>query len=552
MPSICESLICSNGSSTRNNISGRNMPVMVQGPKPGYIYSPYVKISLADGKYITTGNVSQPGASSFTINVVRQSFGLTPINSYFNTAVISNFEYGFETNATGFQASFEILDSGSVAYREILQILNKTIANADNDSNRVWFDFGWIIQDENNQAKLRSVNTLTSKVLHGLPTEVQLSFENGHAKIKFKIISPLSVPHTHSKIFGKENNKMTMKDALDKLFKEVEPKINEVEYRNSNGGNFIKWLNNTEKGPFGVWNMSQQDKLNTARMWLNPYMTTNKKNVLFIYDGFSKINDLATKLIIQEDPSEPLNKSQDCCGSTIASFIINGGNDSPVISFTPNINWIFADTGAGAAAPGGSGPKSLSVQEIQEKQKKQQQSGTLIKLSTQSNMWNNIPPILHAPTLRDASNAINNMVSRNGIGRASPFEAELKIFGDPFWHSPVIGEDALIGKSFSILFVNPFTPKVPFRYIPFSGFDLYWLADPTCNTTLSNKNYMILKVNHQISNGTFVTSFKLKCLLPNADYFYNKNIGGGTNCGEEITKFAGAAKSDPANATNVK
>ena len=61
--------------------------------------------------------------------------------------------------------------------------------------------------------------------------------------------------------------------------------------------------------------------------------------------------------------------------------------------------------------------------------------------------------------------------------------------------------------------------------------NMEWLAMPKCNATLSNKNYMILGINHQIQNGQFVTTFKLKLNLPNIDSFDGAGLG--DDCGGE-------------------
>ena len=542
----CGNLVCAQGigNTGTSSVNGVAAPRIVQRPVPGYIYTPYVKLSFSDGQYITVGNKSQPAGSIQAINSYRQSQGLTALRSAFNSAVISNFEYGFEANNSGFNCSIEILDAGGASYLQILKYVNKTYTQGKDDTKKIWFDFGWIIQKESGDAELRSCYTLFRKVLHGLPQKVDLNFEGGNVKIKLDIKAPFAVNAVQDKIWGSADNKINLKDALTKLFKEVPVEVDQVEFQGADGGEWnFPASQGGDFGPAGIWRMNQQDKLNTARSWLSSYYSQAKKSFTFIYDGFSGVDNPILKLIIKEDPTDN-NKGNDCCGQSIATFIVNGGNDSPVISFTPQINWIFGDKATGAATGGASSGQGA---EPIKGEKKEQHAGSMTAVSVQENLWDHAPPDLHIQQVEQGNKKTDKIARSLGIGRASPFEAELKIFGDPQWCSPV-GPDGLnlIGKSFSILFINPFTPKV---YGNKSSLD--WLADPTCNSILSNKNYMILKVNHQISGGMFVTSFKLKCILPNADTTFNQDMGG-NNCGAEIQQFIQNNKqSEPTDGSTV-
>lgn len=523
----CQDLIC--GSATQRGGGYKT----VQQPRPGYIFAPYVRVGFADGKYITVGNNSQPPGFLSSLNIAyRQALGLTSVTNLFNSAVISNFEYGFEANNSGFQCSIEIVDSAGGSYIEILNYLNKTIADANKPDNRVWFDFGWIIQDKNGTVKLDTVFTQQSRVISGTPNKVTLSFDGGNVKIKFDILAPFAVPAVYNETVGREDSLVDLKTAIRKLFLEIPPQITAVEFRNKDGGELnFKNSQGGRYGPKSVWKMNQQDKLNIARMWLSQYTSENGNSFTFLYDGSTPRNSKITKLIIQEDTIKK-NKGADCCNSSIATFVINGGNDSPVISFTPQISWIFGDKSAGG---GGSGTSSGTSVEL--KAQEIQKAGSQQAINVKEHQWYTTPPINHIEESRKAAEAQNTMAQGLGIGRASPFEAELKIFGDPQWYSPIgLDGTSLIGKSFSILFVNPFTPKKTSRLS-----NLEWLAEPACSTLLSNKNYMIKKVNHQISNGVFVTSFKLHCLLPNADVNFNAGIGSSNeteNCGPAISKYA--------------
>jgi hypothetical protein len=485
--------------------------VSPESPVPGVIFSPYVKLGLPSGN-ITVGNNSAPA--------------IAKSRSYQNTAVISNFEYGFATTNQGFKCSIEILDTGGAMYRFILGALNKTVALMKEDSKTCWFDFGWIIQDGNNLVELRSVSSLFGAVIHGVPLNIQTTFEGGNVKIKFDIMAPVVIPIVHDTVIGSESQLTNLKTALIKLFTEIDPKVKTVEFRSQDGStdlNGFEFLNSMggKNGPLGVWKMNQQDKMNVARMWMAPYLTKNRKSFLFTYESLSSIDQAETKIVIQEDPTE----KTDCCKRVRAQFIVNGGNDSTVLSFSPNVSWFPDSAGGGAASTGGSNAGSKKVEsntpkEIIDKKIKQKATQSVTNATVSENLWNHSPPSEHGNIMKESAIVNAQLTTTAALGRAAPFEADLKIYGDPFWAYPL----DLLSSSISVLYLNPYIPME-------SNGDLEWLATPKCNATLSNKNYMILGINHQIQNGQFVTTFKLKLNVPNIDTFAGDKLG--DDCGNE-------------------
>jgi hypothetical protein len=49
-----------------------------------------------------------------------------------------------------------------------------------------------------------------------------------------------------------------------------------------------------------------------------------------------------------------------------------------------------------------------------------------------------------------------------------------------------------------------------------------WTASPPCNGLLSNRNWLILGVSHQIKEGSFTTSFKL--ILSAPGFSFSKDV----------------------------
>ena len=491
-------------------------------PVPGAIFSPYVKLGLPGGR-ITVGNNSSPG-----------------IGPKQNTAVISNFEYAFATTNQGFKCSIEILDSGGKMYGFILKALNKTIARMNQDAQTCWFDFGWIIQKEDNSVALRTVYSLYNNVIHGVPLGVQTSFEGGDVKIKFEIYAPTVIPIVQSDVFGSESNFMSLKTALTKLFTEINPIVGTLEFKGLDGLSDFEFKKSFGgiNGPSGVWKMNQQDKMNVARMWLSPYLSIRNKSVIFTYESLGDIDANSTKIIIQEDPTG----EKDCCKKIVAQFVVNGGNDSTVLSFSPTVSW-WPDSGGGGAASAGASAAGTPELEANGRQDfkglREKAAQTIKNVTSSENLWNNVTPENHTKVMKEAGTGEAKLTTGAALGRAANFEADLKIYGDPFWASPL----DFISRSVSVLFLNPYTQMK-------SGDGLEWLAMPKCNATLSNKNYMILGINHQIQNGQFVTTLKLKLNVPNVDGFSGETLGDG--CGNErFDKPAQTSNGTPQSAPGI-
>ena len=508
-----------------------------QTPTPGWIYSPYVKVVFKKGQ-ITVGNKSAPG-----------------VPDQFNSAVINNFEYSFDPKSHGWNMQIEILDYGGEMMSLIISSLTTTHALSTDDAKFFYVDFGWIITKEDNSQVLRTVKTLWGKVIHGVPMNIETVHEGGNVKIRFKVTAPTLVNITHDLAFGTEKQKMPLRQALTELFTKVEPRVDQIEFKDKSGNNSFAWLESDGgyDGPKGVWVMNQLDKMNTARMWMSPYLTKHKKAVLMIYDASGGEGAAATKIIIQEDPD------YECCGRNLATFIINGGNDSPVISFNPTIGWLQA-TGQG---PGGGGTMQGSAQAGANKLERAnppnqyQKQATQTSVALSENLWRTTPPGVMIPKTNAAIEELTQMAIRNGLGVRAPFEADLKIWGDPFWCDPFAtdGQGAgLYAGTFSILYINPFMAKdVTIENIQGETTGkkpgMEWLAKPKCNEYLSNKSYTILGVTHQIQGGQYVTTFKLKVLIPNIDLPANTPIG---KCGSSIDALNQNANNVPVKPTEQK
>jgi len=464
-----------------------NFPV----PEDGAIYTPFVEVQFSGGQIITIGNKSAPNIN--LTSVTSMSFGFTP-------------------NGAGYGCDLEFVDVGGTLYRKFIKALNKTIKNISEEIGNISVDFGWIITDCNGTTRKQSSSTETGKKIYGFINEVDASFEGALIKMKVKIRAPQVRQHEtrHTGSMASEDQKITLKQAIRKVFTQYEPKYRGVDFKAADGSdNFaFKSEDGNPEGPKSTWPLDQQNTFSAVRAWLQSIVTVNDKGVLLIYDADN------VRMIIHEDPTD---KSQTPCNTSIATYVVNGGNCSPVISFTPSVTFIKGMTPSGGGTAGGaSSGDSKEKIDPTDSGRKIENAGTQTAPAIQQHEWQFRSPEEHAVAAVKGQAAHMEAAQNAGEGvLRQPFEAELKIRGNPRWSDPL---ELVLKRNLSIIFINPF-------YI--AGEDgCTWLQTSTCNSILSNKNYMIKGVNHQIQSGSYTTTFSLFLQGSNVDIDFDQPLGG--------------------------
>lgn len=453
---------------------------------PGAIFTPYVKIEFDGDKYITMGNASAPPD---------------------NHATISSFQYGFTPGTTGYGADFEIIDQGGVMYRRIIKALNKTITTINEEVAMTTFDFGWVIKNCDGQTWLQTAYTITGKKLHGTFTGVEQTYEGGKVKLKFSIRGPqYRIPDVrHDETEGDEDNKISLKAALIKLFTENHPKFNSVQFKNKDGGELrFKSSDHGPDGPIGMWPHNQQNPLSAARTWLSSVVTDNDRGILILYDPDT------SSIVLQEDKTD-----HQCCANTMGTYIVNGGGCSPVLELQNNIQWPLGLIPGGGATPGGAAAGKND--DYVKSEKNIQKAGTQTSPAIQQHewLWRNPEELADGASKGNAAQSeANSPVEMPRVG----FNADLKIHGDPQYSFP----PELIAKTISLIVINPFHINDKCT----------WVTTSNCNPIMSNKSYIILGVSHQITNGSFITTLSLRLTQPNIDVDATDALGG-TGCGTE-------------------
>ena len=488
-----------------------------EAPQPGAIYSPYVEMRFGSADpqgqvVLTVGNNSAPTG---------------------NLAAITSFTYGQESG-TGYGIDIEVIDHGASMYKEIIRNLNKSFVTQKEEATFIAVDFGWIITHTEDaggtgQPEMRTAKQYIGGYLKGVMTSVETSFSGGNVKMKIAIRAPETQSAVQSGTEGSTDQPVDLKTAIRNLLTSNEVGFSSVsfrsaasfesavdddlEFKNSDGG---------QDGPKSAWPKDQMSGLAIARQWLCSVTSAEGRGLMILYDATNN------SVVVQEDPLDTTG-SQPCCSQVVATYIINGGNCSPVIEFSPSIQWaptmIPGKGGTNGGPSGGNAPLLEPIGNIQD-------GGSQTSPVVESHVWNFRPPDDHASSANEAiaANIETEQKSGPGLSGGTPaWSADLKIIGDPAYTNVY----AITTKNVSILFINPFyfaseqTPSPT------------WLQTSLCNTMISNKRYQIKRVNHSISAGSYTTTLQLSLLVPNIDIDFDASLGG-NGCGSLEQNFVDA------------
>ncbi len=400
------------------------------------------------------------------------------------------------------------------------------------------------------------------------------------------------------KVFGSEDNRISFKQAVIELSKVATPRFNvdfvQREFSSGTAVNpppplkFARFLGCTStpvtasqsdpaiwcetEGPAGIWWCNGLTPLAAISQWLNsvqaadPADPTKGIGITFNFDPTYTCDErcLITRQGVDDD-CDPVDDPTDynnptrgrlllwadayqSCGQSndsnipsrvIATYLVNGGSCSPVISFTPNIKWnFFASMRAGGATSPQS-PAQRPMLRVDSGATAQQ--GAACGVGGQGK--NRGQQTLGTNQLENGCGLKTAIASAGVHMRANQLftsiEAELKVQGDPSPElcTPLLG----YGRSVSLVVMNPnfitedstvqtststntstgstttSTTTVP----PYGGSSGCpgWstLSSSNCNSPLTNKNWFIKGCDHQIKAGSYITTYKLALYTPGGE-----------------------------------
>ena len=450
-------------------------------PLDGAVFAPFVELSIKTGM-ITVGNDSLPDDP--------------------NKAVIKSFQYGFGIAGAGVGAEFEIVSEGQQAIIAIVRALNKTFSEAPQDAEATTVEFGWIIKKCSGE-----INKMKSETIHLLPKTMQTSYDNGTVKVKLQCQDIIGARTQETRVEGNpgsDDNKIPLKEAIDIIFERNSPTIS-VNWEGL-GSEWVFEIGGAE-GPKAKWPTDQQNALSAARKWLATQKTNNKKGLLMAYDP------LNSQLVISEGKNSTCDENPDCCTRSIGTYVVNGGNCSDVLGFSPTVDWTLIQHSSGGTT---GSDNSAANDEKANPDCPGKEDGGPATMGTVPSNFRDFTVGRSALRLAESSAAAEEESNKPYVIKGA-IEAELVILGNPEFVNPIEYQ----GSTVSIVMLNP-------MYLE----DCTWIANPRCNHVLSNKNWLIKGVAHQIEAGKFTTTLKVLLAVPNSDLQQGDPLGG-QGCGTE-------------------
>lgn len=478
-----------------------------EDPQPEAVLGPFVKIWF-ENFIITNSNVGYQEKDA--------------------RACIKSFQYGRSVaNGCGFKVEIVTEDYNTMV--KVISILNKSKADANPDAHKARCRFGWVKRNcENGFTKIH--NELFGGKLLFLVQTVESNFENGVFKINVECCDLFQRTNQQTQglnEFGEDDNKMTLKDALTDIWIEpiFHPNVDKVEFKAysnldpvGSGATFdFKNADGGPRGPRSTWQTKEKNKLSTTRGWIDPVLTKNNKGIMQIYDNEDQLSLVWQEDVIDDNPFG-------CERRNIGSFVVNGGNCSPVISFSPKINWLTQNTGTGAVDSGASaldGTRADNVIHNRPSWNLRENIGSnqTESISTDQNLWR--PKRIQPKATQDSVTEHGHATIMYEI--AGAIEAELTIQGNPKY-SYNYGENGIVGAYISIAVLNPAVVRDKM-----SDGGCMWLSESPVNEVLSNTAWLVKGVDHQITDGKYITTFKVLLAAPNAELNYDEDFGGTTD-----------------------
>lgn len=463
-----------------------------------HVVAPWVEVTFQNGNgfKLTVGNSSFPH----------------PDPGLRHTAVIKDFEFGVSDGAG---CRFTVHDQIGSPFVTFVDRLNKQFNETTNDY-QMQVRFGWIARDCS--GKPISTDDMKSRKITFLPTSVECSFNDGgkivytiEGKDMFQIIAQGRTPVT----YGTDDHKIGLKEAIRQMFQQDPKPLLNVKFLRQTKNGTEEW--EFQDNPQACWPGSTKSKLEAALDWLKPYVTDKGRGIYYTWDTGE---DIPT-VIFWEAPFGAQGVIDPIC---LKHYIVNGGKCSPVISFSPKANMVFTKimnkTGGGAGIGGAKAQKGGG------QEGKEDQIGAGLQMHTVSQVRNSVLDthgLSSATTEKVMKAEIEN--SRTFFPFGHSVTAELVIQGDPSDIFTITTEWS--GKYVSIVVINPFHLSV--NHGPLNegieGQDPdgtnalcpVWLAVPACNPVFTSNSWYVLKINHSIRLGSYLTTISVKLDHPGAD-----------------------------------
>lgn len=273
-----------------------------------------------------------------------------------------------------------------------------------------------------------------------------------------------------------------------------------------------------KEGPYGIWETRNLPVLAIIEEWFRSFLAKEEesKGIRILYDPSFNPPKLIFLAAIG-----PVCQYRFSGNFQVGTYAVNLGACSPVISFSPVIRY----SGANAYAGGGSAGASHSGAVISKGP-----ADCLANPTALPNIYNENPitlgfNLLVSPSrieilgrmARALSESYNgSMMNALANNPMAPIQADLRIQGNPNLSRPLL----LIGRFISLIVINPYQIQ--------DG--CVWsnsIYGNKCNEVLSKSNWQIEGVSHDIRDGSYTTTLRIRLAGPGQEMPLLGTLGGG-------------------------
>lgn len=518
---------------------GDGLPVEL----PFQSYAPYVvaKFVLATGKKNKDLDDIVPDGQT-TLLVSTGSFIGT---SKDKQAFIKSVTMGISQS---YGATLEIIDTSGQDFTRFYNSVYESTCELQNVRNpdpknrnkilKVGLLFGYVFTNDNKETAIYEQHfvkraTLPNKNLtrfiYFLVEKIEVTFDNNIWKYKIMLKAP-DLAKSQRKVRksrGTLTQRMPLLTALESMLDgECPPKplidnSNKVILArppvvNNNNQNPIwasfKQLNAADEGLQGVYPGFNLPPLDAIQKNLNLFISDQEKGVYMAYP--TGLEDDSLLLVEAESPecsAARENKARDGCGfgNFLGTYVVNGGDFSPVIAFNPKIEFVGVPNKVeGAANARNNSSRTVQLKScggINNNQQNENTPGLTAKSNEAAtdNARTQLPPSRISQNIADSRSA-----ALSAELRAKPMlgsiSAELTIQGDPrfLWSLNIMGS------FIRIIFINPFTVVQSDTFAD-GKINGTWLSSPAISDQISRAAYLVNGCDHEVSDGKWITKLKL-------------------------------------------
>lgn len=500
-----------------SGLCGASTPPKMKTALEAPIVAPFVVVEILGSDDAELGQASMIPVQEI-YGTAQFSFGVS--NSSF-PASVKSLQVG---TANGFGLEIEVVDQEGGSFSAIYEKLSRMGTASDSMCSVRW---GWVTSSCDGSGTAdpgeglgdpTEPQAMSSATIQALIKNISLDYQFGTVKYTIQCIDQLEnmVTDKVSGVWGQDTPVYLVDAIMDLCSKRGITAVFKKFSAATQEGTF-EWKMDAgpvspEKGPKGIWRGNDRTFMETIYDWIRPYVSQDGQDgrgLCIFFDGSPK------KQLVFMSSIPPVCETAFDGDWQVGAYVINGGNCSPVISFKPNIAftginaWGTGGTAGGAVAGGTTkqtGPTSCLANSTPQLNNDFDDDDINTGLSVSMNITREERL---ARGQRGIGTAYNNMhlhALANNFNM-QPITAELRVQGDPSYSNPVLSFTRFV----NLLVINPFTVDTG------SSCAIWSNQIEPCNEILSNANWIITGISHDIREGSYTTTLRVMLPAPGSD-----------------------------------